>query len=162
VVVGTGYQGGVQKGFIYDGTTYTPILPEGWTSASASSVNDAGVVVGWGAAGPVMKGFIAYPPTPEGQIAQVMDFFDASVAAGTLTGSSPGNSGQAQVKNLDKLLTSSSQEIAAGNDASACKDLAKAYSRADKHVKSSDSVAGAAAAELQQQIQGLMTSLSCP
>jgi hypothetical protein len=91
-----------------------------------------------------------------------MDFFDASVAAGTLTGSAPGNSGQAQVNNLDKLLTSAAQSVELGNEKSACKDLAKAYSRTDKHVKSSDAVAGAAATQLQQQIQALMTGLGCP
>jgi hypothetical protein len=167
VVVGIGSQNCTQKGFVLDGTGCTPLLPDGWSSAYTTSINDRGIVVGAGAPpapGPIMMGFIAFPPTLEGriaEIAQILDFFDACVAAGTLTGSSPGASGQAQLKNLGKLFTSSAQSIAAGNDKKACQDLAKACSRTDTYVNSSDAVAEAAGAELQELILALMNNLGC-
>lgn len=164
------------KVFIYSGGVYTVLAPEGWTEAYEYGINDSGVIVGWGAvgttgnAGTMGKGFIAFPPpaptsspppSPEDEIAQLMDFFDASVVAGTLTGSSPGNSGQSQVNNVEKLLAAAANSIQAGREAKACQDLQKAYDRTNKHLSSKDAVVGAAATELQQHIQGLMDSLEC-
>ena len=162
VVVGAGFDGTKYKGFIYSNGIYTDVLPDGWTEAYAGWINDSGVVVGWGAAADkTRKGFIAYPPTPEGQMAQLMDFFDASVVAGTVTGSSPGNSGQAQVINVEKLLAAAANSIQVGSEAKACQDLQKAYDRTNKLLSSKDAVAGAAAALLGQQIMDLMENVGC-
>jgi uncharacterized membrane protein len=159
-------KGGTWKGFIYNSGTYIELLPPGWTKAYVLSINDSGVAVGVGTTSTgQQKGFIATPssppPLPAVQMAQLMDFFDAAVAAGTL-GSPPNGMGPAQVKNLDNVLTSAAQSIVAGDDNSACHYLTDAYKKDTISGKHPDPVAVATAAELQQQIQGLMSSLACP
>jgi probable HAF family extracellular repeat protein len=58
-IVGYGYAGGFKNwSFLYDGNSYTEILPPGWFSAYAEGINENGDVVGWGTHDMAGKGFL--------------------------------------------------------------------------------------------------------
>lgn len=68
----SGTDGGITKGFLYDGGTYTTLLPPGWASSEARGINDSGQVVGSGEDGGGINGCFIYqggsytiiPPPP--------------------------------------------------------------------------------------------------
>jgi hypothetical protein len=159
VVVGYGNHGGVMKGFIYDGAQYVELLPQGWTSAQAQSINDSGAVVGSGyapgAAGAASftRGFIATPRAPEEEIADILDFIDAALTAGTLGGN--------QLNGAEKALTKAASAIDQGNIKKTCNKLDTAYARNHKQLKSKKAGVAETAAEVEQQIQDVMDGLGC-
>jgi hypothetical protein len=61
-VLGEGHDGTIQKGFVYSNGEYTELFPPWSNYTSVTSINNSGVVVGWGYVnGLTEKGFIALP-----------------------------------------------------------------------------------------------------
>jgi len=92
-------------------------------------------------------------------IQQVLAFFDSSAAAGTLTGSGPGNSGESRLRALRNMLESAANLIGSGDTADAILQLHDAYLRTDGLSPPPDFVTGPAAPELASLIQQLIASL---
>jgi hypothetical protein len=162
VVVGGGSDGsGTQRGSIYSGGRYTELLPLGWTSAYAAFINNSGMVVGdsmsMGDTGPIIKAFVAYPPSPEQQIDDIIDFIDSALTTGTATG----NCGKVQWKSVEKMLTKAAHRIEDGKIKKACDKLDNAYDRVSKRLKSKKACVAQLAAEVQDQILDVMQDLGC-
>jgi hypothetical protein len=58
-VVGYGFDGANNKGFLYSKGVYTEMLPPGWDTATAVDINDNGTIIGFGNKGDKRMGFIA-------------------------------------------------------------------------------------------------------
>ena len=100
-------------------------------------------------------------PPPQQQIADILAFFDASVAAGTLAGSGNGNSAAGRGNALRNMIEAAGDLIQQGRTADACQQLADALNRTDGAPTPPDFVAGTAAPELAQHIGGLRATLGC-
>jgi hypothetical protein len=98
---------------------------------------------------------------PEEQIAEILDFIDASVAEGTLAGSGPGNSAQNRLNALINMIEASGDLIEAGDIDQACGQLMAVHRKCDGESPPPDFVEGDAAAELAQMILNLIASLGC-
>lgn len=98
---------------------------------------------------------------PQQQIAEILAFFDASVAAGTLVGSGNGNSADGRRKALRNMIKAAGDLIQQGRIEDACQQLADASNRTDGAPQPPDFVEGTAAAELEQRIQALRSTLGC-
>jgi TolB protein len=101
-------------------------------------------------------------PPPSEQIADILAFFDASVAEGSLAGDGPGSSAAGRRGALRNMIEASGDLIEDGDIESACEQLCDAYQRTDGNARPPDFVAGPAASELASQILVLMESLGCP
>jgi TolB protein len=95
------------------------------------------------------------------QIAEILQFFDESVDAGTLVGDGPGHSGEGRLKALRNMLRAAADLINAGNTAGACQQLRDAYLRTDGNPRPPDFVTGPAALELAARILELRAALGC-
>lgn len=98
---------------------------------------------------------------PAQQIAEILQFFDESVDAGTLVGDGPGHSGEGRLKALRNMLRAAADLINAGDTAGACQQLRDAYLRTDGNPRPPDFVAGPAALELAARILELRAALGC-
>jgi beta propeller repeat protein len=98
---------------------------------------------------------------PGQQIAEILQFFDESVDAGTLVGNGPGHSGPGRLKALRNMLRAVADMIKAGNVAGACQQLQDAYKRTDGNPRPPDFVTGPAALELAAKILDLRASVGC-
>ena len=106
------------------------------------------------------RGVVSQPP-PSQQIANILAFFDSSVAAGTLQGSGPGNSAQGRLRALRNMIEAAGDLISRGLVADACGQLADARNRTDGQPQPPDFVSGPAAVELRLRIETLRTTLGC-
>jgi hypothetical protein len=98
---------------------------------------------------------------PQQQITGILAFFDASVTAGTLTGSGNGNSASGRRKALRNMIEAAGGLIQQGRTADACQQLADALNRADGNPTPPDFVAGTATPGLAQRIRDLRATLGC-
>jgi beta propeller repeat protein len=101
------------------------------------------------------------PTPPQQQIAEILVFFDESVANGTLLGNGPGNSAQGRRNALRNMLRATSDLIENGSVNAACQQLLDAYRRTDGLPQPPDFVGGTAATELARRIRELRQSLGC-
>jgi Abnormal spindle-like microcephaly-assoc'd, ASPM-SPD-2-Hydin len=106
------------------------------------------------------RGVVSQPP-PSQQIANILAFFDSSVAAGTLQGSGPGNSAQGRLRALRNMIEAAGDLIRRGLIADACGQLADARNRTDGQPQPPDFVSGPAAVELRTRIETLRATLGC-
>jgi Tol biopolymer transport system component len=104
---------------------------------------------------------VSVAPPPQQQIADILAFFDASVTAGTLTGSGNGNSANGRRNALRNMIEAAGDLIQQGRLGDGCLQLADALNRTDGDPSPPDFVAGTAASELAQRIQALRASLGC-
>jgi hypothetical protein len=100
-------------------------------------------------------------PPPSAQMADLIAFFDAGGAGGTLPGAGSGTSAAGRLGALRHMIAAAADLIAHGLIAEACDQLLDAYRRADAQPQPPDFVAGAARAELAQRIQSIRASLGC-
>jgi beta propeller repeat protein len=104
---------------------------------------------------------VSVAPPPQQQIAEILAFFDASVAAGTLVGSGNGNSASGRRKALRNMIEAAGDLIQQGRIEDACRQLADAANRTDGAERPPDFVEGPAAAELRVRIELLRSTLGC-
>jgi hypothetical protein len=107
--------------------------------------------------GPIMKAFVAFPPSPQDEIADILDFIDSALTEGTATG----NCGKVQWKIVEKMLAKAAHRIEDGKIKKACDKLDDAYDRVRKHLKSKKACVSETAAEVADQIQDVMEDLEC-
>jgi hypothetical protein len=100
------------------------------------------------------------PPLEE-RIAEIREFFDASIGTGDLVGDGPGGSAQRGLNVLRDMIEAAGDLIEVGNTAGACQQLSDAYGRSDGKFPPPDFVTGDDAPELAVMIQNLMTYLGC-
>ena len=96
---------------------------------------------------------------PVAMIADLLAFYDTSLADGTLVPQGNGNSAANRAQALRNMLETASDLIENGE--SACDQLEAALAKTDGDPKPPDFVAGANAPELAQRIQDLLDSLGC-
>lgn len=104
---------------------------------------------------------VSVAPPPQQQIAEILAFFDASVAAGTLVGSGNGSSAGGRRKALRNMIEAAGDLIQQGRIEDACRQLADAANRTDGAERPPDFVEGPAAAELRVRIELLRSTLGC-
>jgi HYDIN/CFA65/VesB-like, Ig-like domain len=97
---------------------------------------------------------------PDQQILQILNFFDDSVAAGTLVGSGSGNSAPKRLNALRNMLESTGDLIQDMLYEDAREQLEDIYKKIDGFPKPPDFAAGDAASELAAKIQDLLTALA--
>lgn len=95
------------------------------------------------------------------QIREILEFFDAAVADGTLIGSGLGKSAHGRLGALRNMLEAARDLIVQGNTADACGLLHDVLERTDGNPQPSDFVSGGAAAELAARVRALRTALGC-
>jgi TolB protein len=98
---------------------------------------------------------------PAQQIAEILQFFDESVHAGTLVGNGPGLIGYLRLYALRAMLQVAAYLIKVGDITCACYDLQHAYQRTDGNPRPPDFVTGPAALELAAKILDLRANLGC-
>jgi hypothetical protein len=94
-------------------------------------------------------------------VADILQFFDESVADGTLLGNGPGNSANGRRKALRNKIKASGDLIEAGLIVKACKQLQNAYERTDGLPRPPEFVTGPAAPVLAGMLLDLMAELGC-
>lgn len=104
---------------------------------------------------------VDFEPDPEEEIAEILDFIDMSVDAGTLEGTGNGNSPEHRLNALINMIEAAGDLIEAGEIDAACGQLMAAYKKCDGQPRPPDFVAGEALEELAQMILDLMASLGC-
>jgi len=97
---------------------------------------------------------------PSQQIQDILDFFDASVAQGTLQGYGPGNSAANRLKALRNMIESASDLIEAGAYDQAADQLASIAKKTDGASKPQDFAVGEAVADLNAMIEALISDLA--
>ena len=98
------------------------------------------------------------PPT---SVADILAFFDASVADGTLVGYGPGKSADGRLGAMRNMIEASGDLIDDGFIEEACQQLTDAYNRCDGLDRPPEFVAGPAASTLANMILDLMGCLGC-
>jgi predicted outer membrane repeat protein len=145
-------------GFVYVGITYSPSV-EGYVTAILEIISDDPdedlVQINLGGFG------VQTELPPEGQIAEILAFFDASVADGGLLGSGPGKSAQGRLGALRNMIEASGDLIEDGLLEEACEQLLDAYNRIDGQPRPPEFAQGTAAPTLAGMIEGLRMSLEC-
>jgi hypothetical protein len=127
-----------------EGLAAADLLINGETGSSLSGV---GVAVG---------------PPPPVAVADILAFFDASVADGTLFGSGPGNSADGRRRALRNMIEAAGEMIDGGLIDDACQQLLDTYRRTDGLPRPPEFVAGPAAPTLAAMILDLMSGgLGC-
>lgn len=100
-------------------------------------------------------------PGDDGEIEEVIDFFDESVADGTLVGDGPGKSADGRRGALRNMIIAAGDLIEEGLYEEACDQLWAAYRKCDGDPKPPDFVAGDAADDLAVMILGVMYEIGC-
>jgi parallel beta-helix repeat protein len=140
------------------GITFTP-LAEGYVNTTLQIASDDPVLplieVALGGVG------VLDELPPEGQIAAILSFIDASVEAGTLTGDGPGNSAQNRLDAMQNMIEASGDLIEDELYEEACGQLADALKKCDGQPKPPDFVTGPAAPAIRSMIEVLRTTLGC-
>jgi|GEM_PF-3235078 len=96
---------------------------------------------------------------PSEQIEQILEFFDISVAGGTLVGVGPGNSASNRLKALRNMLKATSDLIVGEYFEDAYEQLVDVLKKCDGQVPPPDFVSGEAKEELANKILELMEDL---
>jgi hypothetical protein len=91
----------------------------------------------------------------------ILNFFDESVADGSLVGEGPGKSAENRLNALRNMLETAGNLIDAGDYQAACGQLMAVYKKTDGDPKAPDFVSGPAAIELAIMILDLMDNLGC-
>jgi hypothetical protein len=127
---------------------------------SAEGLAEADLLIN-GLLGSTLTGLgVAVEPPPSTSVADILEFFDASVADGTLCGHGPGKSANGRRNALRNQIEAAGDLIDDGADA--CQQLLNAYERCDGLSRPPEFVACPAAAALAQMILDLMADLGCP
>lgn len=92
-------------------------------------------------------------------VQDILDFFDQSVADGSLVGNGPGNSANGRKKALRNKIKAAGDTLEDGGDA--CNELLGAYQRCDGLPRPPEFVAGPATQTLAGMILTLMGDLGC-
>jgi hypothetical protein len=98
-------------------------------------------------------------PPPEQVIQDILDFVDASVAAGKLSGSGPGNSANGRLNALINMVESAGDLMEDGDYETAYDQLETVYEKCDGETPPPDFVEGEAREELAGMISDLMAVL---
>lgn len=98
---------------------------------------------------------------PEGQIAEILAFFDASVADGSLFGSGPGKSPERRLNALRNMIEAAGDLIEDGLLEEACEQLLDAYNRIDGQPRPPEFAGGTAVPALAGMVEDLRVSLGC-
>jgi len=93
--------------------------------------------------------------SPPEALQDIFNFFDSSVANGTLVGNGPGNSADGKLNALRNMLIETRYLLSMGNFDAACGQLSAALKRCD------DFVQGTAQNKFKQMISELMNELGC-
>lgn len=104
---------------------------------------------------------VTVEPPPGEQISEILEFFQASVETGTLSGDGPGNSGEGRLNALTNMIEAADDLIEGGLLSEACGQLQDVYNRCDGLSPPPDFVSGVAAVELANMIGTLMNNLGC-
>jgi beta propeller repeat protein len=104
---------------------------------------------------------VVLPEPPLQQIAELLAFFDNSVANGSLSGNGPGNSAAGRLNALRNMIDAAGDLIQDGSIAKACGQLRAAYLRTDGVPQPPEFVTGTAAAELALRISRVREALGC-
>ncbi len=136
---------------IYFGVDFAP-ASEGFFSAQ--------VVISWtnGASGTStieLSGVGVSAQPPPVSIQEILAFFDASVANGSLVGAGPGVSATHRLRALRNMLVAADLKISQGDYEGACEQLNDACKRCD------DFCQGSASDDLEEMIRDLMEQLGC-
>ena len=141
------------------GITFTP-LAEGYVTTTLQIVSDDPVFplieVALGGVG------VLDELPPEGQIAAILSFIDASVEAGTLTGNGPGKSAENRLNAMQNMIEACGDLIEDELYEEACGQLDAALKKCDGQPNPPDFVTGPAALVLRSMIEVLRTTLGCP
>ena len=105
---------------------------------------------------------VSEEPGPGEVMADLIEFFEASVEAGTLVGDGPGSSASGRLKAFRNMLNAANDLIVDGDIALACEQLQDAKDRADGVHPPPDFVAGSARADVEAMIVEVMAELGCP
>jgi hypothetical protein len=100
-------------------------------------------------------------PDPEGQIATILSFIDASVEAGTLTGDGPGSSAENRLNAMQNMIEACGDLIEDELYEEACEQLTAVLKKCDGQPKPPDFVTGPAALVMKSMIEVLMATLEC-
>lgn len=100
-------------------------------------------------------------PASSVTVADILAFFDESVADNTPFGAGPGNSTDGRSNDLRNMIEAAGDLIEDGYIEEACRQLLDAYHRCDGEFPPPDFVAGPAAPTLGQMIFDLMAQLGC-
>ena len=103
---------------------------------------------------------VGYAPPPA-SVADILAFFDSSVADGTLVGNGPGKSADRRRRALRNMIEAAGDLIDDGAYEDTCRQLLDAYKRCDGLARPPDFVSGSAAPELAGMILELIGSLGC-
>jgi len=98
---------------------------------------------------------------PAGQIANILDFINEGVDAGTLFGEGPGNSGDSRLGALQNLIEAAGELIEDNMLQEACNLLLQALRRVDGSPRPPDFIDGDARGELAELIEALRADLGC-
>ena len=98
-------------------------------------------------------------PTPEEQIAAIIEFVEDSVADGTLQGDGPGKSADNRLRALQNMLDRAQELIDEGLIEEAIHQLESVYKKTDGQERPGDFVTGDAAADLAEMILELLNTL---
>ncbi len=101
--------------------------------------------------------FVLVPVT----IADILTFFDESVAKGEVVGDGPGNSADGRLNAFGNMLLEAESLIAAGMILEACEQLHSIDIHCDGSSKPKDLIGGVAVLELNSMILELKASLGC-
>lgn len=104
---------------------------------------------------------VADEPPPSATVADILAFFDASVADGTLVGNGPGKSADGRKRALRNIIEAAGDLIEDGAIEDACRQLQDAYNRCDSLARPPDFVSGPASSELAAMILDLLFWLGC-
>lgn len=105
---------------------------------------------------------VSAEPDPVLEMVELIEFYEDSVADGTIVGYGPGNSARGRLKAFGNMLKSSSDLISAGAYDLACSQLQDALDRTDGLFPPPDFVSGANKEELATSIIEVMNALGCP
>lgn len=122
-----------------------------------TGISEAGLVGSQDGGG----GFLAKFGSVSQQMGNIIEFFDACVGKGTITGSGMGLSANGKKGAFRNMLESVAGFIGKGMIPEACQQLQELYERADGLWPPPDFVEGAAVAALAGRVQSLRTSLGC-
>jgi hypothetical protein len=137
--------------FVYIDVTFSP---------SAVGVAAANLLINE-VVGTTLSGMGVAAEPPPVSIADILAFFDASVADGTLVGSGPGNSADSRRDALRNMIEAAGELLDGGHIGDACRQLLDAYRRTDGLAEPPEFVAGPAAPTLAGLILDLLGGLGC-
>jgi hypothetical protein len=92
-------------------------------------------------------------------VADILSFFDASVADGTLYGAGPGKSAKGRLNALRNMIEAAGDLLDTGLSEEACKKLMNAHKHCDGEPRPPDFITGPAASTLASMILDLIESL---